>query len=350
MLRFQRRRREVLVHLPRAVQQCREGRHADVQGNRQTDRRPQGIAPADPVPEAEHVLRVDAELGHPAGIGGHRHEVARNVLLLTAVVEEPGARAGGVAQGLLGGEGLGHHDEQRRLRIDPVQHVGQRCAVHVGHEVHRQALVANRAQRFADHLRPEVGAADADVHDVGDRLAAVALPAAAAHPVGEAAHLVEHVAHPRHHVLAADQDGLVAACAQRPVQHRAVLGDVHRRAGEHLVARLLQPAGTGQGHQRIHRGGGDAVLGIVEEYPGGLDGEARGARRIVGEQAAQVGGLEFFPAGLQGKPFRAGGQRCSCRPQYPRMRYVAKGLLGSFQALHQFRPGHQGTRRRRARR
>ena len=42
---------------------------------RQADRRVDRVAAADPVPEAEHVLGVDAELGDLLGVGADRDEV-----------------------------------------------------------------------------------------------------------------------------------------------------------------------------------------------------------------------------------------------------------------------------------
>jgi hypothetical protein len=55
------------------------------------------------------------------------------------------------------------------------QHLGDVRAVDVRHEVDGQAGAEVRAQRLGDHDRPEVGAADADVDDVGDGLAGVRL-------------------------------------------------------------------------------------------------------------------------------------------------------------------------------
>jgi hypothetical protein len=66
---LERRRAEVLVHLVKSVQQSAEAIRADGEHRREADRRVHGIAPADPVPELEHVGRVDAELGHLRGIG-----------------------------------------------------------------------------------------------------------------------------------------------------------------------------------------------------------------------------------------------------------------------------------------
>ena len=109
-----------------------------------------------------------------------------------------------------------------------------------------EAALAVVPQRLVGHDRPEVGAADADVDDVADALAGVALPCAAAHAVGEVGHPVEHGVDLGHDVLAVDDDRRAARCAQRHVQHGAVLGDVDLLAREHGVDALAQAGLLGE--------------------------------------------------------------------------------------------------------
>src|SRR3546814_2248030 len=52
---------KMLVHRMGAGEQLLEPVHADRDGDGQADRRPDGIPAADPVPEREHVLRIDPE-------------------------------------------------------------------------------------------------------------------------------------------------------------------------------------------------------------------------------------------------------------------------------------------------
>ena len=61
-------------------------------------------------------------------------------------------------------------------------------------------------QRLVRHDRPEVGAADADVHDVADRLAGMARPLARADALGERGHAVEHLVDVRDDVTAVDDE------------------------------------------------------------------------------------------------------------------------------------------------
>ena len=131
--------------------------------------------------------------------------------------------------------------------------------------------VAVMLQRLVGHHRPEVRAADADVDDVADPLAGVALPLAAADLVGEARHLVEHGVDLGHDVLAVDQDRLAFRGAQGDVQHGAILGDVDLLAAEHRVDPVAQARLLGQLQQEVERLVGDAVLGVVEEEARGLE-------------------------------------------------------------------------------
>ena len=90
--------------------------------------------------------------------------------------------AGGVGVGhrLQRGERLGRDDEQRLGGVEVAHGLGEVGAVDVGDEAERQIAVAVVLERLVGHHRAEVGAADADVDDVADALAGVALPLAAA--------------------------------------------------------------------------------------------------------------------------------------------------------------------------
>lgn len=64
----ERRLEEVLVHIVRACQELLHDWVAELQGQGQhAHRRADGEAAAHPVPEAEDVLRADAEVHHLAG-------------------------------------------------------------------------------------------------------------------------------------------------------------------------------------------------------------------------------------------------------------------------------------------
>ena len=65
----------MLVHPVRALEQLKEALESDGEDDRQADGGPQAVSAADPVPELEHVGRVDAEPCHFGRIGGDGHEV-----------------------------------------------------------------------------------------------------------------------------------------------------------------------------------------------------------------------------------------------------------------------------------
>ena len=262
---LERRGAEVLVHGVRAGEQLLEAVQADRERDRQPDRRPQGVAAADPVPEREHVGAVDAERSDRLGVGRDRHEVLRDRGLVAEALDQPAPRRGGVGHGLLGGEGLGRDHEQGTRRIERGERVEQVGAVDVGHEVRAQIRALVGLQRLAHHERPEVRAADADVDDVGDGLAGVAAPGAAAHPLAEVAHPGQHGVDVRHDVPAIHHDRPVGAVAQRDVQDRPVLGGVDPVACEHARAPGLELTFAGEVEQQADRLLGDAVLGVVEQ-------------------------------------------------------------------------------------
>ena len=149
--------------------------------------------------------------------------------------QQPVARALSVGHRLQRREGLGRDDEQRFRGIEVAGRFDEVGAVDVGDEPERHVPLAVMLERLVGHHRPEVGAADADVDDVANALAGVALPGAAADPVGEVRHLVEHGVDLRHHVLAIDDDRCPFRRAQGHVQDGAVLGDVDLFAAEHGV-------------------------------------------------------------------------------------------------------------------
>jgi hypothetical protein len=257
--------------------------HAEIDHDRQADGRPQRIAPADPIPELEHVGGIDAELAHPSSVGGHRHEVLGHRRLVAQFLDQPGAGGMRIGHSLLGGEGLGGDDEQGAFRIAIGQYVTDVRAVHVGNEVHPQGRIAVRLQRLANHLRPEIGTADTDVDHIADAFAGVATPLAAPNLLGELAHVLQHLVHARHHVLPVDEDRPVAAVAQGDVQHGAAFGVVDHLA----VAHPLGPGGysrlTGQLGQQAQGFLGDAVLGKIDQQIAEPPGELGETPRVGGE-------------------------------------------------------------------
>ncbi len=92
---------------------------------RQPDRRVDRVAATDPLPEAEHVVGVDAEGGHLVGVGADGDEVPGDGVLAEGV-DEPGPGRAGVGQRLDRRERLRRDDEQRLGRVEVGEGVGDR--------------------------------------------------------------------------------------------------------------------------------------------------------------------------------------------------------------------------------
>jgi len=224
---LQRRADEVAVHLVGAGQQLPEALGANGDGDRQADGRPQRIAAANPVPETEGGL--DAELLRLGDVGGERSEMAR-YLLATAGLE-PGPSRAGIGHRLHRGEGLGGNQKQRALGANLPQHRRQLVAVDIRDEVKALARQHEVLQRRHGHLRAEVGTANADVHDIGDR--------------GVGANLLRIIQHRIQrgvHRRGIGIGGGAARRAQQPVLHGPLLGAVDGLASEHGSAMALELA------------------------------------------------------------------------------------------------------------
>jgi hypothetical protein len=218
-------------------------------------------------------------------VGGERVEVPRHVG--AALGREPVARGLRVGHRLQRGEGLGGDEEQRALGTQRAQQAAQLHAVHVGDEVQALGRVAQVVERLHRHRGPEVGAADADVHDVGDGVVL-------AHLLGDAQHGVQRGVHVAQALRYYIRSCLRLPClrwsrfSQQPVHHRALLGVVDGRAREHGVAVGRQAALARQLHQQRLGGRVDAVLGQVREHVGRLLAEALHSLRVFGEGIAHV--------------------------------------------------------------
>ena len=240
------------------VDRVKAGEHVSEIGraNRNHQRKPNsgivGVAPADPIPEAEHIVGIDAEGLHPFGVGGDRDEVTLHRRFAERV-DQPAAAGVGIRQRLHGGEGLAADDEERLRRVEIAQRLVGVVAVDVADEPAFDLRGPEVAQRLVGHGGPEVAAADPDVDDGRDALAGRAGPLAAAHPVGEVRHPVQHLVHIGHDVMAVGDDLLAARRSQRDVQNRTVFGDVDVLAGEHRVDPLAQPGPLGERDQQPNR-------------------------------------------------------------------------------------------------
>ena len=159
----------MLVDVVPAVQEFHKIDRPDGDGERQADARPDRVAPAHPIPEAEHLFLLYAELMH---LRQRRRDGGEMIAdrRLAQRTRQPSPRGAGVGHRLLRRERLGRHDEQRARRVEPPDRVAHVRAVDVGDEMAAQLRLRERRQRLGRHGRPKVRSADADIDDVGERL------------------------------------------------------------------------------------------------------------------------------------------------------------------------------------
>ncbi len=281
---------------------------ADGEHERQADRRVDRVASADPVPEAEHVVRVDAERADLLLVGRDGHEVLPHGRLVAAETgQQPLPGRARVGQGLEGRERLRRDDEQRLGGVEVDGRLAKVGAVDVRDEPEAHRPVAVVRQRLGGHRGPQVRPADPDVDDVPQPLPGMTEALAVAHGGGECGHAVEGLVDLADHVDAVDDQPVIARHAQGDVQHRAVLGDVDVLAGHHPVPAFLDVRRARHVEQERQGVGGDALLRVVEEEPDRFERLALGALRIVAEEVAQGQVADRLVVGLERGPCRRVG-------------------------------------------
>ena len=184
-------------------------------GERQADARPDRVAAADPVPEAEHAVGLDAEGGDLVELGRHRGEMIGDRRLRRARRRSRRARSAAlvivswvvkVFEETMNSVRAGSSPRSVSAMSAPST-LETKCARRFGRREGRE-----RPRR---HRRAEVRAADADVDDVGHRLAERAAHPALAHVGGEGEHLRALGLDLGHDVGALDQHRLAGEIAQR---------------------------------------------------------------------------------------------------------------------------------------
>ena len=319
---LERRVAEVLVDSVEALEELLEALGTEHNDQRQTHGGVDRIATADPVPETKGVGRVDAEGLDLVESGGNGNEVLSHglgVLLIGAVdgalslelLEHPGLDFAGVGEGLERGEGLGDDDHERGLGIQTLELLGLIVGVDVGDVAAVDTGVGVGTQGLVGHDRAQIGATDADGHQVLDLLTVYALPLTGAHALGEGIHAVEDLVHVGDDILAVNDELALLACrtAQRGVQDGAVLGGVDVLAGEHGVAALLELHLAGKIAQQLDGLIGHQVLGQIEVKVAGVKAQLVHAVGVSGEPGLEVDalGLELLLMGLERLP--SGGRR-----------------------------------------
>ena len=314
---LERRVAEVLVDGVEALEELLEALGAEHDDQRQAHGGVDRIAAADPVPETEGVCGVDTEGLNLLECGGNGDKVlchGLGVLLIGTVdgtlslelLEHPGLDLASVGEGLERGESLGNDDHERGLGIEALELLCLIVGVNVGDVTAVDTGVGVGTQGLVGHDRAQVGATDADGHQMLDLLAGNALPLTGAHALGEGIHAVEDLVHVGDDVLAVDDELALLACraAQRGVQDGAVLGGVDVLAGEHGVAALLELHLAGKIAQQLDGLIGHKVLGQIEVQVTSVKAQLVHALGIGGEPGLEVDtlGLELLLMSLERLP------------------------------------------------
>ena len=183
-------------------------------------------------------------------------------------------------------------------------------AVDVGNEAERHGALAVMLERLVGHHRAEVGAADADVDDVANALAGVALPRAAAHAVGEVGHLVEHGVDLRARRSRRRRRSMSPRGARRATCRTARFSVMLIFSPRNMASmRARRPDSSASCSEQLERLVGDAVLRVVEVRAHRLGRHALAALGIIREERPQMQFPDLLVVGFEGLPGRACGER-----------------------------------------
>src|SRR4030095_735375 len=125
---------KVLVHGVETSEHGAKVVWTDGEQRRQADGWVHRVAATDPIPEPEHVCRVDAEFAYLRRIGRDGDEMLRHCLGVTESPQSPVTGGVCVGHGFKGREGLRGEDEQRLSRIEVAGGLGGGGAVDVSEE------------------------------------------------------------------------------------------------------------------------------------------------------------------------------------------------------------------------
>ena len=311
----QRRVAEMAVHRPGAVQQRLELLPPDGERDHQADRRPQRIAAADPVAEAEGALGRDAEFADSLQVGRQRGEVPAD-RRLAQLFGDPGARRRGIGR-------VSSVVKVLEATRNSVRAGSSPCTV--AWNAWPSTLDRNRASIRAS-VRPMVSASVATRGPRSEPPMPMFTTVVSRSPVAprwlpswiavtkprmrsrSAAASLEASSMPPAQCRL--QAGL-ARRAQRHMHRGAVLGGVHHLAGEQAAAEAFQVGRLGQREQRFQRFRVDGGLRVVEDEVVQVRTEPARTFGIGGEQRGDAAAVR--PCCQRGEVGQGGlaSSRCS---------------------------------------
>jgi hypothetical protein len=159
--------------------------------------------------------------------------------------------------------------------------------------------VVKRRQSLRGHGRPEIGAANADIDDVGEWPARGADQRALPDRIAKRGHARQNRVHASHNVLALGAERCRARRAQGDMQHGPILGGVDFLAGKHRRAPLFDPGRAGKLGELAHDGVVDCGLGPVDEEIVEAQRKRLEAVRIGSKRGSDVEGNRRLARGVQ---------------------------------------------------
>ena len=253
---LERRLAEMLIEAGGAGEQFREHFPAVAYGDGQADRRPEGKASTDPVPDRQHVGTGDAKGARRLDVAGHCDKMRGQRTSRAKRACEPGPRLLRVGHRLGSGEGFRGDDEHRRRRVQAGERTTEVFGVDIGDKTHVHAFAAARpwaAQSVADQARSEVGATDADGHDATQGPSGCSDAHAATDQRCQRAHALLRCADFGNDVLAVDIHCVVVLLSQCGVQHRPRFRQVDFFASEQRRDPRRKIALVREGDEQLHR-------------------------------------------------------------------------------------------------
>ncbi|EDZ73695.1 hypothetical protein AWRI1631_22720 [Saccharomyces cerevisiae AWRI1631] len=127
---------EVVVDSFSTLQESLKVVIANVQGNRQTNSRPDRVTTTDPTFETKHVFGVNTELGNFGFVSGQSSKMLSNVRwIITCLRQEPVLSSVSVSDSFSGSESLGSNQKQSSFWVNNLQGFSNVSTVNVGNEV-----------------------------------------------------------------------------------------------------------------------------------------------------------------------------------------------------------------------
>ena len=231
--------------------------------------------------------------------------------LVAELGQQPVAGGVGVGHRLLGGEGLRGDDEQRPLRVEPASASAPcACRRRWRRNARGRPLGGVGRERRADHERPEVGAADADIDDVGDRACRCTRATRRCGPPRRRSPMRASTP------FTSGITSLPSTTIGRPERLRRATWSTARSSvvlifcPSNIIARQFSTsAWRASSSNRRSTSRVDQVLAVVEQQILEPQREALEAARVAGEGGAQAHAAQALGLGGQRLPGRRGGER-----------------------------------------